>query len=261
MNFGSLLRSWRTQRRFSQAVLASAAETPSRHISFLETGRARPSREMVERLSTALEIPLRERNQMMRAAGFADAYADRRLDGEGMVMLRAAVLKMMTAHDPYPSLVIDRHWTVVDANKSARKMLSLVGPAFRLDQPEHPVNLFDLMFSTDGLRPYVENWEDYARQTIQRLHREALSPADLRAGLNRIRRYPDLPSDWWARDVTYEVAPVFALRLALPNQKLSFFSVVATVAVPTDVIAQELRVETLFPADAETEACMRAARR
>lgn len=221
--FGELLKSWRGERRPSQAGLAHAIETPPRHVSYLETGRARPSREMVGRLSTALQIPLRDRNLLLRAAGFADVYADRNITDQEMAMLREAVMRMMTAHDPYPSLAVDRQWNIADLNPSARKMLAPVAEAFPLDRPDDPVNMFDLTFSPDGLRPFVANWEDYARMAIQRLHREALSPDDLRSGLDRIRKYPDLPEDWWAFDVRYALGPTFSLRMKYGEIELAFF--------------------------------------
>lgn len=254
--FGALLRSWRAERRLSQAGLAHAIETPPRHVSFLETGRAKPSREMVARLSAALHIPLRDRNLMLRAAGFADVYAGHDMSDDEMAMLRQAVTRLMTAHDPYPSLVVDRHWNIADMNASARRMTSLAGDAF---PPGQPLNILDLTFSQDGMRPFIANWEDYARHAIQRLHREALAPADLRAALDRIRQYPDLPQDWWAFDVCYAVAPVFTIQMRVGDLRRAFFSVMASISAPTDLLAQELRVETLFPADAETERALKAA--
>ena len=254
--FGALLRSWRAERRLSQAGLAHAVETPPRHVSFLETGRARPSREMVARLSAALQIPLRDRNLLLRAAGFADVYAGRDMSDDDMAMLREAVTRMMTAHDPYPSLVVDRHWNIEDMNASARAMTAPAGDAFPLDQP---LNILDLTFSPDGMRPFIANWEDYARHAIQRLHREALTPADLRAALDRIGKYPDLPKDWWAFDVRYAAAPFFTVRTRIGALERAFFSVMASISAPTDLLAQELRVETLFPADARTERALKEA--
>lgn len=255
--FGILLRLWRTERRLSQSELAMAAETPSRHISFLETGRANPSRNMVERLSVALDIPLRERNQLFRAAGFADLAIGRSLAEDELAMLRSAVMLMMTAHDPYPSLVINRSWEIVDANGSARRLLAMVEEHFPLDRTDAPVSLFDLMLSPNGLRPYIANWEDYARQLIQRVYRETLSPMDLRRCLKRIGEFPDIPVDWWSLDVRYRVAPVFAVNLALGELSLSFFSVIASIAAPREILAEELRVETMFPADIPTDKYLR----
>lgn len=251
--FGALLRSWRIDRHLSQAELALAIETPPRHVSFLETGRANPSREMVTRLATALQIPLRDRNTLLKAAGFADLYPDATLSEAEMAMLQRAVVSMMTAHDPYPAFVVDRSWFVQDANASGRRMLGLIAETFPFDPPESPLNMLDATFSPKGIRPFIVNWEDYARQAIQRIHREALSPADVRAALDRIGRYPDLPTDWWALDLRYALAPVFPIRMEAGGLQLNFFSVIATIATPTGALAQELRVETLFPADEETE--------
>ena len=256
--FGALLRSWRNERRLSQSGLAHAIQTPPRHISFLETGRAKPSREMVWRVSTALQIPLRDRNLLLRAAGFADVYAEREMSDQDMSMLRDAVRRLMTAHDPYPSFTVDRLWNIRDANPSARAMLAPVAAHFPLDDPERPVNMLDLCFSPDGMRPFIESWEDFARQAIQRLHREALSPEDVRIGMDRVRRYPDLPDNWWAFDVRHAVHPAFPLTVRKDDRRLSFFTIVASVAVPTNTFAEELKVETLFPADQVTETCLRA---
>ncbi|MDX8354513.1 helix-turn-helix transcriptional regulator [Cognatiyoonia sp. IB215182] len=253
LDFGNLLRSWRSERRLSQADLANVIETPSRHVSFLETGRAKPSREMVTRLATALHVPLRDRNLLLRAAGFADLYAERHMSEEEMSMLRKAVLRLMTAHDPYPAFVVDRDWTVQDANASGRMMLAPIAATFPFDDPENRPNMLDITFSPDGIRPFIVNWEDYARQAIQRIHREALGPADVRRALDRIGRHPDLPKDWWAFDVQYTLDPIFTVQLRNGDRRLNFFSVLASIAVPTAALAQELRVETLFPADQETE--------
>ncbi|MEM8798025.1 MAG: helix-turn-helix transcriptional regulator [Pseudomonadota bacterium] len=253
LEFGPLLRSWRTERRLSQADLAHAIATPPRHVSFLETGRANPSREMVSRLSAALEIPLRQRNLLMKAAGFADLYGERDISDHEMRMLQKAVLKMMTAHDPYPAFAIDRHWNLRDMNASGRKMWAPIAEAFPLDNPKLPPNMLDATYSPDGFRRFMVNWEDYARQSIQRIHREALSPVDLDAALDRISVYPDLPEDWWAFDVSYALDPVFTVRMEIAGRALSFFSVMASIAVPTATLAQELRVETMFPSDEVTE--------
>ncbi|QPH55724.1 helix-turn-helix domain-containing protein [Pontivivens ytuae] len=257
--FGDLLRSWRHERRLSQGALANAIETPSRHVSFLETGRAQPSREMVTRLSTALQVPLRDRNLLLRAAGFADLYAEATLSDAEADMLRNAVLRMMTAHDPCPAFVIDRFWEVHDANASGRRLLGRIAEAFPFDPPHVTANMLDMTFSPDGIRPYIRNWTDYARQAIQRLHREALSPDDLRGALDRIAAYPELPKDWWALDVRYAHDPVFPIEMEADGRRLNFFSVIAAIATPTGALAQELRVETLFPADDATEAALKAA--
>ncbi|QEE35720.1 helix-turn-helix transcriptional regulator [Octadecabacter sp. SW4] len=251
--FGDLLRSWRSERQQSQAELALKVETPPRHISFLETGRSKPSRDMVFRLSAALGIPLRDRNLLLRAAGLADAYAVHDINSDEMSTVHGAVIRLMTAHDPNPSFAIDRTWNIVDMNASAQFLIAhLVG-----DLPSNStrrLNLLDLAFDPRGLRPHVDNWEDFATQTVQRLHREALCPEDLRTALNRIKRHPDLPERWWDFDVKYTPNPVFPICLNLGGAPLRLFSVIASIAMPTNALAQELRVETFFPVDDEAEA-------
>jgi transcriptional regulator with XRE-family HTH domain len=251
--FGDLLRSWRTERQLSQADLALTVETPSRHISFLETGRSKPSRDMVFRLSAALGIPLRDRNLLLRAAGLADAYAVHEITSDEMSTVHGAVIRLMTAHDPNPSFAIDRSWNIVDMNASAQFLVAHLAGGLVSNSKTH-LNVLDLAFDPQGLRPNVENWEDFASQTVQRLHREALCPEDLRTALDRIKRYPDLPDRWWDFDVKYTPKPVFPICLDLAGGKLSLFSVIASIAMPTNALAQELRVETFFPVDDEAEA-------
>lgn len=209
---------------------------------------------MIARLAAALQIPLREQNLLLRAAGFADAYSDLDIDDEEMGVLRDAVTRMMSAFDPFPSFVIDRHWYVIDTNTSAAGMFTLIDDAFPRGER---LNMLDLVFSPLGLRPFVVNWEDYARQMIQRLHREALRPEDAKVSLERLRQFPGIPSDWWLFDVRYSVAPAFVVQMQRGEIALSFFSVVAAIAVPTGSLAQELRIETLFPADGATERHLR----
>lgn len=251
--FGDLLRSWRTERQLSQAELALTVETPSRHISFLETGRSKPSRDMVFRLSAALSIPLRDRNLLLRAAGLADAYAVHDITSDEMSSVHGAVIRLMTAHDPNPSFAIDRSWNIVDMNASAQFLVAhLVGEL--ASNSKTLLNVLDLAFDPQGLRPHVENWEDFASQTVQRLHREALCPEDLRTALDRIKRHPDLPDRWWDFDVKYTPNPVFPICLNLAGGQLRLFSVIASIAMPTNALAQELRVETFFPVNDEAEA-------
>ena len=254
-HFGDLLRSWRSERQLSQAELALTVETPSRHISFLETGRSRPSRDMVFRLSAALQVPLRDRNLLLRGAGLADAYAVHDITSDEMSTIHGAVIRLMTAHDPYPSFAIDRSWNVEDMNASAQFLVDyLVGGNASIATAN--LNILDLAFDPQGLRPHIENWEDFARQTVQRLHREALGPTDLRNALDRIKKHPDLPDRWWHFDVRYTPNPVFPICLNIADAQLKLFSVIASIAMPTNALAQELRVETCFPVDEEAEAVL-----
>lgn len=250
--FGGLLRSWRTERQLSQAELALTVETPSRHISFLETGRSKPSRDMIFRLSAALGIPLRDRNLLLRAAGLADAYAVHEITSDEMSTVRGAVIRLMTAHDPNPSFAIDRSWNIVDMNASAQFLVAHLAGRLASNSKTH-LNVLDLAFDPQGLRPHVDNWEDFASQTVQRLHREALCPEDLRIALDRIKRHPNLPDRWWDFDVKYTPNPVFPICLNLAGGQLRLFSVIASIAMPTNALAQELRVETFFPVDDAAE--------
>lgn len=254
-HFGDLLRSWRTERQLSQSELALTVETPSRHISFLETGRSKPSRDMLFRLSAALHVPLRDRNLLLRAAGFADAYAVHGITSSEMSTIHGAVIRLMTAHDPNPSFAIDRSWDIVDMNASAQSLVRRLVDC-SASPAEARLNILDLAFDPHGFRPHIVNWEDFARQTVQRLHREALGPMDLRNALDRIKQHPDLPDRWWNFDVKYTPNPVFPVCLKISGTQLELFSVIASIAMPTNALAQELRVETFFPVDEGAEALL-----
>jgi transcriptional regulator with XRE-family HTH domain len=165
---GALLQHWRRQRRMSQLVLSHEAGVTQRHVSFVESGRANPSREMVLTLARALDVPLRERNQMLLAAGYAPHYRETGLDAGSMAQVRAALDRMLAHHEPYPAVVMDRHWDVLEANRAAEAMF-----AFLLDEPApEPPNVVRLMFT--ALRPYVANWDRTGEALVQRVHREAV---------------------------------------------------------------------------------------
>ena len=257
LDFGTLLRNWRSQRRLSQADLANVVQTPSRHISFLETGRSKPSRYMISRLATALQVPFRERNALLQAAGFADLYPDRGLADDEVAMLRQALGHLMKAHDPFPSFLVDRYWNILDLNGGGQTIMKLVEEHFPVNDSAIPVNMMEAVFSPDGFRSHIINWEAYARQLIQRLHRESLTDQDLNGTIARIERHSKLPKEWWDFDVTYAAEPAFPINMRIDGNDLSFFTVVATVALPTDALAQEVRVETMFAADVRTDAYIR----
>jgi transcriptional regulator with XRE-family HTH domain len=249
--FGLLLRDWRRARRFSQLQLALEAGISSRHLSFIETGRSRPSREMVALLAGVLELPLRERNALSLAAGYAPEYGERDLSMADMAGVRRAISLMLTHHEPYPAFVMNRYWDVVMANEAARRFfgrLRGVAPA--------AVNVMRDIFAPGGLRLRVLNWEEVAGDLIRLLHQEAAAaPGDerIRALLEEVLSYPGVPGRWRRRDPTAPPAPLLTAAYDLEGRTLRFFSTIATFGTPHDVTLDELRIECAFPADEETE--------
>jgi transcriptional regulator with XRE-family HTH domain len=193
MNFGVLLRRWRAARRVSQLDLALDADISTRHLSCVETGRAQPSREMVLRLAEALQVPLRERNALLLAAGYAPLYLHTGLDTLELEAAHRAVAFLMAQHEPYPVLVVDRYWNTLRMNAGAKRFLAL----FPGSDSVTPRNEVRLVFHPQGLRPFIENWESVAARIIQRVHREAAAnPSDetMKRFLEELLSYPDVPS-------------------------------------------------------------------
>jgi transcriptional regulator with XRE-family HTH domain len=249
---GELLAHWRRERRMSQLVLSTEAGVTPRHVSFVESGRASPSREMVLTLARALDVPLRERNQMLLAAGYAPLYRETGLDEDSMSRVRGALDRMLAYHEPYPAVVMDRHWNVLRTNDAAAAMFAwLLGGA----DPGDPPNVVRLMFT--GLRPYVANWEHTGEALIQRVHREAVGgvpdPETARL-LDEVLALPGIPEAWRRPDFVAVPVPLLPVALAKDGLELSYFSLVTTVGTPQDVTLQEIRVESFFPADEGTEA-------
>jgi transcriptional regulator with XRE-family HTH domain len=250
---GDLLREWRERRRLSQLALALDAEVSTRHLSFLETGRARPSREMLLRLTERLEVPLRERNTMLLAAGFAPAYPERDLDDPALGLARAAVDRVLAGHEPFPALAVDRYWTLVAANRVVPALLT--GVAAELLQP--PVNVLRLSLHPDGLAAQIANLPEWRAHLLARLTRQVELTADPRLSdllqelrgysANRDTRDADQPlSD-------YDQASIAVpLRLHTEHGTLSFISTTMVFGTPVDVTLSELAIEAFFPADAAT---------
>jgi transcriptional regulator with XRE-family HTH domain len=248
---GELLQHWRRERRMSQLGLSTEAGVTPRHVSFVESGRANPSRDMVLRLARALDVPLRERNQMLLAAGYAPLYRETGLDAEAMAQVRAAVDRLLALHEPYPAVVMDRHWDVVTTNAAAAAMFAwLLDGAGAGDPP----NVVRLMFGP--LRPHVANWEQTGEALIQRVHREAVGGipdvATTRL-LDAVLAAPGIPAAWRRPDFAATPLPVVPVRFAKDGVEVAYFSLVTTVGTPQDVTLQELRIETFAPADEATE--------
>jgi transcriptional regulator with XRE-family HTH domain len=238
----------------SQLALAVEARVTPRHVSFVESGRARPSREMVLILARALDVPLRERNQLLLAAGYAPLYRETGMDEPAMSQVRAALGRVLRHHEPFPAVVMDRHWDVLMANAAATAMFAwLLG-----EQSQRPANVLRLMFDPEGLRPFVANWEQVGEALVQRVHREAIGGVpDPRTAtlLRELLALPGVPERWRAPDLTAAPLPVIPVEFRKGRLAVSYFSMVTTVGTPQDVTAEEIRVESFFPADAATEAC------
>lgn len=250
---GDHLREWRQRRRLSQLDLALDAEISARHLSFLETGRSRPSREMVLRLAERLEVPLRERNQLLLAAGYAPAYPQRPLADPVLGPARAAVEAILTGHEPYPALAVDRHWQLVAANRAVAPLLA--GSAAALLAP--PVNVLRLSLHPDGLAPRIANLPEWHAHVLARLAAQVEATADpvLEALLRELSALPRPASDIAAPDRFAGIAVPF--QLVTDGGVLSFFSTTTVFGTPVDVTLAELAIEAFYPADAATAEALR----
>ena len=258
-SFGTILKQWRNQRGFSQLDLAITSQVSQRHISFLESGRAKPSREMVLQLATVLEIPLRQQNLMLTAAGFAPIHTETDLSAPEMTSIRKALDFMLRQQEPYPAIVVDRYWNLLLTNNVATRLLTaFIDPdqlqtRFYLDGK---INLMRVMFHPQGLRPYIANWEDFANDLLQRLHREALAEGESEqstALFNELMSYPGVSEIWHTSNRAAQNTLLLTIHLKRNAFELQFFSTIATLGTPYDITLQELRIECLFPADETTE--------
>jgi transcriptional regulator with XRE-family HTH domain len=250
---GTLLREWRQRRRVSQLELALDAGVSSRHVSFVETGRARPSAEMVLRLAEQLDVPLRDRNDLLLAAGYAPAYAQRDLDAPELGPVRDAIEQVLAGHEPYPALVVDRHWGLVSANRPLAALLD--GVAEHLLEP--PVNVLRVSLHPEGLAPRIANLGQWRAHLLERLERDALASGDsaLHTLHEELAAYPGGgPAE--ALDPAFGDIAV-PLRLRHGDAELSFLSTRTSFGTALDVTVAELSIESFFPANARTADAMR----
>lgn len=259
-NFPSVFREWRAFRKLSQLDLALAADVSQRHVSWLETGRSQPSREMVVRLSEAMEVPLRERNVLLQAAGFTPMYRESDLDEPAMKPVYDALSQMLKHHDPLPALVVDRFWDVKMKNQAADLMLSLGGDPdemlARIGAKNDEINLALLTLHPEGLRPFISNWDQAAPLFIQRLKRDADGDPQVR---DRIADYIKLAEPLADVALAAEgLLPVLPLELNVNGLELSLFSVISTFGTPMDITTDELRIESFYPGNTETETFFRS---
>ena len=252
---GELLRRWRGSRRLSQFELALEAGISARHLSFVENGRSAPSRDTILRLVEELDLPLRERNHLLLAAGYAPVYSEAALDSPEMSAVREAVRQLLTGHEPYPAVVVDRSWNLVDANESVA--LFTEGADSELLAP--PANVLRISLHPEGMAPRIANLGEWRAHLLGRLRRQVALTADpdLARLLNELRAYPcNQPEP--EVDVPGPGDIVVPLRIRYDGRELVFFSTVATFGTPLDVTVAELAIESFFPADPETAAILRS---
>ncbi|MGW3992833.1 helix-turn-helix domain-containing protein [Amycolatopsis sp. NPDC004772] len=248
---GELLREWRDRRRISQLDLAISADISTRHLSFVETGRSKPSRDMVLRLGEHLDVPLRERNRLLLAAGYAPAYTETALSDPELDAVRRAVRQLLAGHEPYPAAVVDRNWDLVDANAAVGLFVAGI-------PPELTTNVLRATLHPDGMAPHILNLGEWRAHLLGRLRRQVTQTADagLAELLDELRGYP-------CEQAVPEVevpgpGDIFVpLKFRHDGVDLTFFSTVATFGTPLDVTVAELVIESFFPADSATAAYLR----
>ncbi|MCY0939714.1 helix-turn-helix domain-containing protein [Streptomyces sp. H34-S4] len=252
---GLLLRDWRQRRKYSQLDLALRADTSTRHLSCVETGRARPSRDMVLRLAEHLDVPLRDRNGLLLAAGYAPAYAESPLDSDRMAMARQALKSMLAGHEPYPAAVVDRVWDIVDCNRAMSVLLDSVPRTLTGEG----ANVMRLILHPDGLPQHCLNFPEVRAHALGRLLHQvnATGHPELRALYHEVSAYPAPPHAGLPTGPVDPTGMVVPLRIRTPLGDMALFSMIATFGAPTDVTLSELAVETFFPMDEESARLLR----
>jgi len=257
-SFPDLLKAWRTRRRLSQLELALSSSVSQRHLSFLESGRAKPSRDMILQLSETLDVPLRERNDLLIAAGFAPMFRARPMDDPQMSQVMNAVKMMLGNHAPFPAIAVDRCWNIRMSNRPFDIMTSMMGDELwiRIGGPER--NLMQLFFHPNGLKPFVANWDVIAPLLWHRARREAetIGGEDIRQLLADLSQYQSADTLWAAEEAI--LLPLLPLEVVKDGTRISLFTVISTFGTAQDATADELRIESFFPADAATDAMFRA---
>jgi transcriptional regulator with XRE-family HTH domain len=250
-DFASRLRWWRRHRGLSQLDLAGRAEISQRHLCFLELNRASPSREMVLRLAVALEVPLRQQNALLLAAGFAPAWRETEFAAPDLASVRSGLDYMLVQQNPFPAVVVDRRWNLLKANAGAARLVEfLVGPL----APGAPVNLADALVAPEILRPFLVNWQDVVRYFMRSVEADAAADgtAETAALLDRLLGYPGVDAVVQRMGIEPTSGPVLPMHFRKGEISLSLFTTIATLGTPQDVTLQELRIECFFPMDEST---------
>jgi transcriptional regulator with XRE-family HTH domain len=261
--FPALMKHWRQRRGLSQLDLSLAADVSSRHVSFLETGRAQPSREMILRLANALSIPLRDQNALLAAAGFAEAFAQPGPEEALRGPVGQAIARMLQHHEPFPMVVMDRAYNVLRMNEGASALVPrlIADPSALADPVNQPINGYKWLFDPRLARPYVQEWESAARVFLSRIHRESLERAGdaaLSTLLRELLAFPGVPDHWQAADLSVPSQPVLAIRLKTADLSLAFLTTLTVFNAPQNVTLDELRIESYFPLDDATGAHCKA---
>ncbi|MBX9964227.1 MAG: helix-turn-helix transcriptional regulator [Burkholderiales bacterium] len=254
--FGLMLREWRRVRGTSQLDLSLTCGVSQRHLSFLESGRSRPSRETVLHLAAALNVPLHQQNAMLLSAGFAPVYAERAMDAPDMRPIDRAIDHLLQRQEPYPALVMDEAHNIVRANARLGSLLGfLTGMTPEALLGQGPVNAIEVVLRPDGLRPVVENWSEVAAWSVRRLRAEAMAdgPASKAARLlDAVLKLPDVAAIDRTLHLERHLPPTLVVKFVRGETRLSLFSIIATIGTPLDVSLQNLRLELFFPADEQT---------
>ena len=259
-SFQAECRKWRQFRKLSQLDLALNADISQRHLSYLETGRSLPSREMIIRLCEAMEIPLRERNALLASAGYSAIYSETNLDEPAMVPVLEALNRMLAFHDPFPAIVIDRFWNVKRMNQSASALFALISSEIGMNEgasAEQEVNMAELSLHPNGLRKVIRNWRPAAAEFVQRLRSEASASGnqELKQRFARYIELAEIPESHGRAH--HSLLPVLPLEFSLQGMELGMFSVISTFGTPQDITTDELRIEAFYPVDRTTEAFFR----
>ena len=253
--FGARLRWWRERRGLSQLALAHTAEVSQRHLSFLEVGRTAPSREMVLRLAAALDLPLRQQNVLLLAAGYSPQWREGALGGPELAVVDRALDFMLAQQEPYPAFVVDRRWNLLRLNKGGQRLVGfLTDTPPRQADPAAPINLADALMAPDALRPLIVNWREVALYFLRGVHADAAADGseEMAALLERLLAYAGVPRKSEPAAIDEPQGPVLAIQFAKDPISLSLFTTLATLGTPQDITAQEIRIECFFPADAAT---------
>jgi transcriptional regulator with XRE-family HTH domain len=261
-DFASALRYWRTKRGYSQLRLSTESGVSQRHLSFLESGRSQPSRDLVLKLGIVLDVPLRQRNAMLLSAGFAPAYQERKMSDPELASVMQAIDFMLRQQAPFPALVVDRLWNLVMFNEPAAGMMKwLLGMPDEAPIPrDGSINVLKLMLDPNGLRRYLVNWQAVCADTLLWIQREAMADgpgSEATSLLAELAAFPDMPSVGHVPNLDRRALPFMPLTIAKEGVELNLFTTITTLGTPHDVTVHELRLEAFFPADEATAAWFR----